>query len=95
MAVAHQGVGVDDPDLEATFNDPVHLTLLPSTYEEFERLDNERHARISSAPGVFLPNNTVSENPCTLKRKSSKKHKMPTKEDKLYDSISPTSVENM
>jgi hypothetical protein len=60
-----------------------------------EPLDNEKHARISSAPGVFLSNNSVSENPGTLKRMSSNKHKKPNKEDKLYDSSSPTSVENM
>ena len=95
MIVVHRGVGVNDPDLEATFTDPVHLTLVPSTYEELERLDNQRHARISSAPGVSLSNNSVSENPVTLQRKNNKKHKMPTNEDKVYDSSSPTSVENM
>jgi len=30
MIVVHRGVGVNDPDLEATFTDPVHLTLSPA-----------------------------------------------------------------
>ncbi len=32
---------MDDPDLLATFKDPIHLTVVPSTYEELERLDNK------------------------------------------------------
>jgi hypothetical protein len=31
MTVAHRGVGVDDPDLQATFDDPVHLTIPPGS----------------------------------------------------------------
>jgi hypothetical protein len=94
MSVVHRGVGVDDPDLEVNFDDPIHLTysVLPSTYEELERMENERHARIS---GASLSSNSASENHGTTKRKNNKKHKMPTKEDKVYDSSSSTSVENM
>jgi hypothetical protein len=58
-------------------------------------MDKERHARTSSAPGVSFSSNPASENPDTPKRKNNKKHKMPTKEDKVYDSSSSTSVENM
>jgi hypothetical protein len=49
MIFAHRGVGLDDPDLQATFNDPVHLTIPPGSWEEMERLENERQAKLSSS----------------------------------------------
>jgi len=95
--IAHQGVGVSDPDLQATFKDPVHLTVVPSTYEELERLENERYlqekyqkqmaASTGSTPG--------NENASTPKRKSNKKHKMPPKDGDLSSSSSSSSVEKM
>ena len=95
--VPHQGVGVDDPDLQATFSDPVHLTYVPSTWEEMEKQENERHAKLSSAPapGGSLPSVSGSENRGTPKRKNTKKHKAPTKDGNVSDSSSSTPVENM
>ncbi len=34
--VPHGGVGINDPELQATFNDPVHLTIPPGSYQEME-----------------------------------------------------------
>jgi hypothetical protein len=89
---AHQGVGVSDPDLQATFNDPVHLTIVPSTYEELERLDNERYQKqIAASTGSTSGNENVS----TPKRNSNKKQRMQTKDGNLSSSSSSSSVEKM
>jgi len=92
--IAHQGEGVSDTDLEATFNDPVHFTIVPSTYvyEELERLDNERYQKqIAASTGSTSGNENVS----TPKRKSNKKHRRQTKDGNLSRSSSLSSVEKM
>jgi hypothetical protein len=35
--VPHQAVGNTDPDLQATFDDPEHLTKVPGSWEELEQ----------------------------------------------------------
>jgi hypothetical protein len=95
--IAHQGVGVSDPDLQATFNDPIHLTVVPSTYEELERLENERYLQEKYQKQMAASTGSTSgnENANTPKRKSNKKHKMPTKDGNLSSSSSSSSVEKM
>jgi hypothetical protein len=97
MIVAHRGVGVDDPDLQATFKDPIHLTVVPSTYEELERLDNERYLQERYQKQIAASTGSTSgnENVSTPKRKSTKKHKMPPKDGNLSSSSSSSSVEKM
>ena len=39
--VPHQAVGNTDPDLQATFDDPEHLTKVPGSWEELEQREAE------------------------------------------------------
>ena len=96
MIVAHRGVGVDDPDLQATFDDPVHLTIPPGSWEEMERLENERQAKLSSNSDGSLQKAVGIDIFSTPKRKNNKQHKRAQKEgSSSSDSSSSTSVENM
>jgi len=96
MTVAHRGVGVDDPDLQATFDDPVHLTIPPGSWEEMERLENERQAKLSSNSDGSLQKAAGIDIFSTPKRKNNKQHKRAQKEgSSSSDSSSSTSVENM
>jgi hypothetical protein len=73
MIVAHRGVGVDDPDLQATFDDPVHLTVPPGSWEEMEQLENERLAKLSSNVDDSLHLKAVGiDSFCSPKRKKTK-----------------------
>jgi hypothetical protein len=94
--VAHRGAG-NDPELQATFNDPVHLTIPPDTYEEMLRQENERQARLSNKSDG-LQKTIGIETVSTPKRKNNKKHKKSQREGDESDSSSSTSVasvENM
>jgi hypothetical protein len=97
MIVEHRGVKVDDPDLRATFDDPVHLTIPPGSLEEMERLENERQAKLSSNSDEPLHLQAVGIDPfSTPKRKKTKQLKrMQNDGGNASDSSSSTSVENM
>jgi hypothetical protein len=96
MTVAHRGVGVDDPDLQATFDDPVHLTIPPGSWEEMECQENERQAKLSSNSDGSLQKAAGIDIFSTPKRKNTKQHKRAQKEgSSSSDSSSSTSVENM
>jgi hypothetical protein len=96
MTVAHRGVGVDDPDLQATFDDPVHLTIPPGSWEEMEHLENERQAKLSSNSDNSLQKAVGIDIFSTPKRKNTKQHKRAQKEGSSSSkSSSSTSVENM
>jgi hypothetical protein len=94
--VAHTGEGINDPELQATFDDPVYLTIPPSSYEEMERMENERKAKLSSNSDGSLHLKAVGmDTVSTPKRKKTKQQKRPQKEGDKSDSSSSTSVENM
>jgi hypothetical protein len=97
MIVEHRGVGMDDPDLQATFDDPVHLTIPPGSLEEMERLENEIQAKLSSNSDESLHLKAVGIDPfATPKRKKTKQLKrMQNDRGNASDSSSSTSVENM
>ena len=46
----HLGVGVTDPDLQPTYDDPIHLTFPPPSWEEMERNEADRRRMASQAP---------------------------------------------
>jgi hypothetical protein len=43
------GVGIMDDELQATFDDPLHLVIPSPTWEEMERLEKDRLAKLSSS----------------------------------------------
>jgi hypothetical protein len=45
--VPHQAVGNTDPDLQVTFDDPEHLTKVPSSWEELEQREAARLRKTS------------------------------------------------
>jgi hypothetical protein len=94
--VAHRGEGITDPYLQATFNDSVHLTISPDSWEEMQRQEEERKSR-HSTPSDSSPSSKV-EPGCTntpKKKHSKKQKKMPEDLDlaSLDDSSSSTIVE--
>jgi hypothetical protein len=52
--VAHRGEGITDPELQATFDDPVHLTIPPDSWEEKQRQEEERKSRRSHVTAKVL-----------------------------------------
>jgi uncharacterized coiled-coil protein SlyX len=100
--VPHQAVGNTDPDLQATFDDPEHLSKVPGSWEELEQREAERLRKTS------ISSNSSSSQQMQLagagataigtpKRKNTKKHKQQTtRASKAEDNdSSSTSVEDM
>jgi hypothetical protein len=81
--VPHQAVGNTDPDLQATFDDPEHLTKVPGSWEELEQREAERlrTASISSNSSSSQQMQLAGAGAAatgTPKRKNTKKHKKQT-----------------
>jgi chromosome segregation ATPase len=89
--VAHRGEGITDPDLQATFDDPVHLTIPRESWEEMQRQEEERKSR-RSTPSDSSPSSKVEP---PKKKHSKKQKKMPEDGDLASsdDSSSSTIVE--
>jgi chromosome segregation ATPase len=100
--VPHQAVGNTDPDLQATFDDPEHLSKVPGSWEELQQREAERLRKTS------ISSNSSSSQQMELagagataigtpKRKNTKKHKQQTtRASKAEDNdSSSTSVEDM
>jgi len=100
--VPHQAVGNTDPDLQATFDDPEHLSKVPSSWEELEQREAARLRQIS------ISSNSSSSQQMQLagagatatgtsKRKNTKKHKKQTTRasNAEDDDSSSTPVEDM
>jgi len=94
--VAHRGEGITDPDLQATFDDPVHLTIPPDSWEEMQRQEEERKSK-RSTPSHSPPSSKVEPGGSnTPKKKHSKKQQKRPEEGDLAssdDSSSSTIVE--
>jgi uncharacterized coiled-coil protein SlyX len=98
--VPHQAVGNTNPDLQATFDDPEHLTKVPSSWEELEQREAARlrktsiSSNSSSSQQMQLAGAAATGTP---KRKNTKKHKQQTtRASKAEDNdSSSTSVEDM
>ncbi len=78
--VPHQAVGNTDPDLQATFDDPEHLSKVPGSWEELEQREAERlrKASISSNSSSTQQMQLAGAGAAatgTPKRKNTKKHK--------------------
>jgi hypothetical protein len=94
--VANTGEGINDPELQATFDDPVYLSIPPSSYEEMERMENERKAKLSSNSDGSLHRKAVGMDTfSTPKRKKTKQQKRSQKDGDKSDSSSSTPAENM
>ncbi len=81
--VPHQAVGNTDPDLQATFDDPEHLTKVPGSWEELEQREAERlrTASISSNSSSSQQMQLAGAGAAatgTPKIKNTKKHKKQT-----------------
>jgi hypothetical protein len=94
--VAHRGEGITDTELQATFDDPVHLTIPPDSWEEMQRQEEERRSRCST-PSDSSPSSKVEPGGSnTPKKKHSKKQKKMPEDGDLAssdDSSSSTIVE--
>jgi hypothetical protein len=67
---------MNDPELQATFDDPVYLTIPPSSYEEMEHTKDERKAKLSSNSDRSLHLKAVGMDTfSTPKRKKTKQQK--------------------
>jgi len=100
--VPHQAVGNTDPDFQATFDDPEHLSKVPGTWEELEQREAERlrTASISSNSSSTQQMQLAGAGAAatgTPKRKNTKKHKKhSTKASNVEDDdSSSTPVEDM
>ena len=89
------GVGIEDPDLQATFDDPLHLAIPPGTFEEMEKNELERLRKLSTASDGSTSHLPMLEGFNTPKRKGHKKHKRAGNENDNDDSSSSTPVEIM
>ena len=93
--VTHRGEGITDPDLQPTFDDPVHLTFPPDSWEEMQRQEEERKSKRSTPPHSPPSSRVEPGGSNTPKKKLSKKQQKRPGGDLASsdDSSSSTTVE--